>query len=74
MKGIKIAAIALILAGVLGLDKGGFTYTKATHETSVGPLSLSVQDREKVNIPIWAGIGVVVIGGVVLVVGSTRKT
>ncbi|WP_045212223.1 hypothetical protein [Desulfonatronovibrio magnus] len=74
MNGIKIAAIALILAGVLGLAYGGFTYTKATHETSVGPLSLSVQDRETVNIPIWAGIGAVVIGGVLLVVGSNRKT
>jgi uncharacterized membrane protein len=73
MNGIKIAAIALILAGLLGLAYGGFTYTKATHETKVGPLSLSVQERETVNVPIWAGIGAVVIGGVLLVVGG-RKT
>ncbi len=73
MNGIKIAAIALILAGLLGLAYGGFTYTKATHETKVGPLSLSVKDRQTVNIPIWAGVGAVVIGGVLLVVG-TRKS
>ena len=76
MNAIKVAAIALILAGVLGLAYGGFTYTKATHESSFGPLSLSVKDRETVNIPVWAGIGAVVIGGVLLVVGSrsTGKT
>ena len=74
MNAIKMAAIALIFVGVLGVAYGGFTYTKATHESSFGPLSLSVQDRETVNIPIWAGIGAVVIGGVLLVVGSKRKT
>ncbi len=73
MNGIKIAAIALILAGLLGLAYGGFTYTKATHETKVGPLSLSVKDRQTVNIPIWAGVGAVVIGGVLLVVGGRKS-
>lgn len=71
---IKIAAITLIFAGVLGLAYGGFTYTQATHETSIGPLSMSIQDKETVNIPIWAGIGAVVLGGALLVLGSTRKT
>jgi len=73
MNGIKIAAIALIIAGLLGLAYGGFTYTKATHETKVGPLSLSVQERETVNVPIWAGIGAIVIGGVLLVVGGRKS-
>jgi len=74
MNGIRIAAITLILAGVMVLDKGGFTYPKATHEASLGLLSLSVQDRKKFNIPIWAGIGIVMIGGALLFAGSTRKT
>lgn len=73
MNAIKIAAIALIFVGVLGLAYGGFTYTKATHETNVGPFSLSVQDRETVNIPIWAGVGAIVIGGVLLVVGVRKN-
>ncbi|MFO7727304.1 MAG: hypothetical protein R6X11_03145 [Desulfonatronovibrio sp.] len=73
MNGIRIAGITLILAGIMVLDKGGFTYPKTTHEAVLGQISLSVQDREKFNIPIWAGIGSMVIGGAFLIV-VTRKT
>jgi len=72
MNAIKILALALILAGALGLVYGGFTYTKETHETKLGPIELSVKDKETVNIPVWAGIGAIVIGGALLVFGSKR--
>ena len=66
MNGIKILAIALIVGGVLGLVYGSFTYTKETHEAKLGSLELSVKDKETVNIPIWAGVGAIVVGGVML--------
>jgi hypothetical protein len=66
MGSIKIAGIALIVAGLLGLAYGGFTFTKETHDTKIGPLELSVKDKERVNIPIWAGVAAVVAGGVML--------
>ena len=72
MNAIKILAFALILAGTLGLVYGGFTYTKETHEAKLGPIELSVKDKETVNIPVWAGIGAIVMGGVLLVSGSKR--
>ncbi|OFZ98262.1 MAG: hypothetical protein A2Z44_09295 [Betaproteobacteria bacterium RBG_19FT_COMBO_58_11] len=72
MNAIKILALALILAGALGLVYGGFTYTKETHEAKLGPIELSVKDKETVNIPVWAGIGAIVIGGALLVFGSKR--
>jgi hypothetical protein len=72
MSALRIAAILLIAAGILGLVYGGFTYTKATHEAKLGPLELSVKDRETVNIPVWAGVGAIVVGGVLLFV-STKK-
>ena len=68
MSGLKIAAILLIIAGAMGLAYGGFTYTKATHSAKVGPLEVSVRDRETVNIPMWAGIGAVLVGGALLFV------
>ncbi len=71
MNAIKILAIVLIVAGVLGLVYGGFTYTKETHETKLGPIELSVKDNQTVNIPVWAGVGGIVIGGVLLF--SSRK-
>ena len=66
----KIIAIGLIVAGALGLAYGGFTYTKATHEAVVGPLSLSVDEKKSVNVPVWASIGAIVIGGALLVWGK----
>jgi hypothetical protein len=70
MNALKIAAIVLIAAGVLGLVYGGFSYTKATHEAKLGPIELSVKDRQRVNVPVWAGVGVIAAGGVILLLGN----
>jgi hypothetical protein len=72
MSPLKIGAIVLIVVGVLALAIGSFTYTKDTHEASIGPIELSVAEKETVNIPLWAGIGAIVIGAGLLVV-DTRK-
>lgn len=68
MNGTKFAAIALLVAGILGLAFGGFTYTKETHDTRIGPIELSVKDKETVNIPIWLGAAAIIAGGLLLVV------
>ena len=73
MNPIKIVAIILVVAGALGLVYGGFSYTKDTHEVKLGPLELSVKEKESVNIPMWAGIGAIVIGGLLLVLGGNKK-
>jgi hypothetical protein len=72
MGGVRIAALVLIIAGALGLAFGSFTYTKETHEAKLGPIELSVKDKETVNVPVWAGLGMILIGGVLLVVGSKK--
>jgi len=68
MNAIKMLAIVLIVAGGLALAYGGFTYTKETHQAKLGPIELSVKDTETVNIPIWAGVGAIVAGVVLLFV------
>jgi hypothetical protein len=73
MNAVKVAALALIAAGILGLMYGGFTYTKATHEAKIGPLDMSVKEKETVNVPVWAGVGAIVVGAGLLLVGG-RKT
>ena len=72
MNTIRMSAIALIVAGVLSLVYGGFTYTTETHEAQVGPLSMSVSESETVTVPIWVGVGAIVIGGLLLL-GSTKR-
>jgi TRAP-type C4-dicarboxylate transport system permease small subunit len=73
MNAVKILALALIAAGVLGLAYGSFTYTKKTHEANVGPLSVAVKDKETVNVPVWAGVVAVVIGGGLLFFKTQRS-
>ena len=73
MNSAKILALALIAAGVLGLVYGGFTYTKDTHEANVGPINLSIKDKETVSIPIWAGVLSAVIGGGLLFLAGQKS-
>lgn len=68
MNPIKAVAIVLMTVGVLGLAYGGVTYTRSSHETQMGPFSMTVNDRQTVAIPIWAGIAAVVVGGALLLV------
>lgn len=72
MNGLKFFAFALILLGALALVYGGFSYTKTTQAAKIGPIELNVQDRETISIPMWAGIGAIVIGGGLLVWGGRR--
>lgn len=72
MRPIVIAAILLIALGTLGLVYRGFTYTKETHETSVGPVELALKEKERVHIPVWAGVGAIALGGGILLFGRRK--
>ena len=72
MNGLTSLAIVLMIAGGLGLAYGGFSYTKETHTAEVGALHLSVDEEQRVNIPMGVGIGALLLGGVLLVVGRKR--
>jgi hypothetical protein len=73
MNAMKILAVVLIVAGVLGLAYGSFSYTRETHEAKVGPIELSVKDRQTVNVPVWAGVGAIAIGGALLLFGKKNS-
>jgi multidrug transporter EmrE-like cation transporter len=72
MAPVKIIGIVLIVLGVAGLAMGSFSYTKETHEAKIGPLQLSVQEKDSVNIPQWLGIAAIVAGVLVLVVPGKK--
>ena len=69
----RLVAFALIVAGILGLAYGSFTYTKDTHTANVGPLTLSVKDKETVNVPVWAGVLAILAGGGLLLYAGKRS-
>jgi hypothetical protein len=66
MKGTKLLGAVLLALGILALAYGGFSYTKETNHMNLGPFHMEMQDRERVNIPLWAGVVVAVVGGVLL--------
>ena len=72
MNPIKLVAVVLIVAGVLGLTYGGFSYTKDTTVVKIGPLELTAKEKQTVNVPLWAGIGATVVGGLLLVMSSKK--
>lgn len=65
---VKMIAIGFIVVGALGLAYGGFTYTKDTHKAELGSLQVSIEDNEYVNVPVWAGIAAIVLGGMLLLI------
>ncbi len=73
MNAIKLAALLLIGAGILALVYGSFSYTKDTSAIKIGPIELSVKEKETINIPMWAGVAAIVAGGLMLAMGGNRK-
>ena len=68
-----IVGIVLIAAGVAALVYGGFTYTQESHDVDLGFAKVELAEKERVNIPVWAGVGAVAVGTVVLVFGRRRR-
>lgn len=66
MKGTKLLGAGLLALGILALAYGGFSYTKDTDKMNVGPIHIEVADRERVNVPLWAGVGIAIAGGILL--------
>jgi uncharacterized membrane protein YidH (DUF202 family) len=73
MNAVRTLALALIVGGILALVYGGFSYTRDSTAAKIGPLELTVKDRETVNIPVWAGVGALVGGVGLLLVGARKR-
>jgi len=73
MNTLRIAAIVLMVSGLLGLIYGSFSYTKESEDVRFGPVELSIKEKKTVNIPVWAGVGAIVIGGSILLYGSRKS-
>ena len=67
---MRILAIALLVAGALALAYGGFSYTSETHEAKLGPVEIEITEKERVNVPIWAGAALLAVGGGILLTGK----
>ena len=73
MNAAKIVGIVLVLVGLAGFFTGGFSFTKDTTAAKLGPIELTVKERESVNIPQWLSLGAVALGAIVLVAGFRKS-
>lgn len=73
MNPLRLIGLVLILAGVLALGLGRVSFTKSTHQIKVGPIELAVKETKDFELPIWAGVSAIVIGGVLMVLGGRRR-
>lgn len=73
MNAMRIVGVLLLVVGLAGFLTGGFSFTKDTTHAKLGPLELTVKEKESVNIPQWMSLGAMVLGGVVLVLGFRKN-
>lgn len=69
MNAAKTIGIVLLVLGGLGLAYGGFSYTKESTKAKIGPIELKIQEKERINIPLWGSVAAIVIGGVLVLTG-----
>jgi TRAP-type C4-dicarboxylate transport system permease small subunit len=69
---MRLIAVALIIAGTLALIYGGFSYTTDRSDVKIGSLQFSITEKERVNVPVWAGAGGIAIGAILLLMGRRR--
>ena len=66
MRNTKLLGAAPLILGLLALAYGGFSYTKETEKASIGSIKIEVEEKHRVNVPLWAGVAAAVAGGVLL--------
>jgi hypothetical protein len=73
MNPLRLIAAILVIAGVLGLAYGSFSYTRDTNVVKLGPIEINAQEKHTINIPVWAGIAGILVGGMLFVYGGRRS-
>jgi hypothetical protein len=73
MSASRIIGTILVVAGIAAIIVQRVTYTKETHSADLGPLSVSVDEKESVGIPMWAGIAAIVVGAGLLLIPAKKS-
>ena len=69
---MKVLGMILILAGILALAYGGFTYTTHKRAVDMGPLQIETSKRHTVLLPPVLGISGIILGGALLFAAGAK--
>ena len=73
MKNLLLASFLMIILGLVALTYQGITYTTTEKAIDIGPLQITAERTH--TIPLLPILGVTaIVGGVVLLLASRRKT
>lgn len=73
MKLRAILGVVLLAAGTLALVYRGFTWTRESHDARIGRLEFAIKEKERIEVPVWAGVGLVAAGGALLLWAGRRR-
>lgn len=73
MNATRIVAIVLIVCGAAGLVYGSFSYTKESTAVKLGPIELTVKEKQTINVPVWAGLLAIAAGAGLLLAAGKRR-
>jgi hypothetical protein len=67
-----VVGALLILAGVIMLSVGGFSFSSKERVADVGPIEVTAERERSVAVPPLLA-GVAIVGGLVLIVAASRR-
>jgi len=73
MNARKLLGILLVAAGTFALVYRGFNYTSERHTAHLGPIDFEVKEKKRLDVPVWAGVGAVAIGALLLASGRDKR-
>ena len=71
MRGLSLVGVLLIVLGVAALLVGHFSYSDTKPVFKAGPVQVNSTEEHRIDVPMIAGI-VIVVAGVVLLVAGRR--
>jgi hypothetical protein len=69
---VRVLGVVLVVAGLIALLAGGFSFTRRREVVRMGPISASVKETQRYPVARWAG-GAMLLLGIGLVVAGGRK-
>ena len=72
MRAIAWIGVVLIVAGLVALAVGGFSYTTKEKVLDIGPVHATADEEHNVPVPPLAGVAAILAGGALVFFGRRR--
>lgn len=67
---MRAFGFVLLILGLIALVHGTFFVTRDEKKAELGPIKVTVQERERFEVPVWASVLAVLAGGGLIAAGG----